>query len=253
MTWAGYEEDVQPALSNRSVEVDIDEVQPRRRPEVSEETGLDVFALEPFAEQWVVEQIDLTDGEVVRRTPVAVQCSDFTGRHVTHARPPSSHSPGERTQRNSSSRCLTLGLPNTTVRLPQPVPRTLRRRSASPSRLRLTPRTPFASSDDVQRITWLHAHRSGSRRCEHLHADLERRLARCMTCVPRPGLSRRFRTARTVQYAVAGHVERPAVSCRRARQASSSGVVLAGTLRTIRSAERASFSARSARRSARVR
>ena len=85
MTWAGHEDGIQFTLSNRSIEMDVHEVQTRRRSEVPEETRLDVFGPQRFAEQRVVEQIDLTDGEVVRRTPVAVHRGELTGRHVTHA------------------------------------------------------------------------------------------------------------------------------------------------------------------------
>ena len=55
-----------------AVEVGVDEVQARRRAPVAEQARLDVLGLQRLAEQRIVEQIDLADGEIVGRAPVAV-------------------------------------------------------------------------------------------------------------------------------------------------------------------------------------
>ncbi len=60
------------ALPDRPVQVDVDEVQPGGRPEVAEQARLDVLGPERLAQERVLEQVDLTDGEVVRRPPVRV-------------------------------------------------------------------------------------------------------------------------------------------------------------------------------------
>ena len=65
-------ERVEVARPDRPVQVRVDEVEPGRRPEVPEQARLDVLADERLAEQRVVEQEDLPDGQVVRRAPVRV-------------------------------------------------------------------------------------------------------------------------------------------------------------------------------------
>ena len=69
----GHVEHLEVARPDRPVQVRVDEVQPRGRPEVAEQPRLDVLGSERLAEQRVVEQEDLPDGEVVRRAPVRVE------------------------------------------------------------------------------------------------------------------------------------------------------------------------------------
>jgi hypothetical protein len=57
------------ASDDRAVQVRVDEVQPRGRAPVAEQARLDVVEGERLPEQRVVEQIDLADRKVVRRTP----------------------------------------------------------------------------------------------------------------------------------------------------------------------------------------
>jgi hypothetical protein len=52
--------------------VRIEKIQPRGRPEVAEEPRLYVLWPEWLAQERVVEQVDLPDGQVVRRPPVAI-------------------------------------------------------------------------------------------------------------------------------------------------------------------------------------
>jgi hypothetical protein len=68
----GHVDDAQVPLPDRAVEVDVDEVEPGRRAPVTEEPWLDVLPLERLAQQGVVHQVDLPDGEVVGRPPVGV-------------------------------------------------------------------------------------------------------------------------------------------------------------------------------------
>ena len=60
------------ALLDRPVEMCVEEVEAGRRPPVTEQSGLDVVARQRGAEQWVVQQVDLTHGQVVRGAPPAV-------------------------------------------------------------------------------------------------------------------------------------------------------------------------------------
>src|SRR5215470_14658052 len=55
----------------------INEVEPGRCAPVSEQARLDVLKLEWFAQQWVVIQIDLTDGEIIRRPPICMNAAQF--------------------------------------------------------------------------------------------------------------------------------------------------------------------------------
>ena len=82
MAGAGHVEHLQPALPDRPVAVRIDEIEPRRRPPVPEQPRLHVLEAQRLAQQRVVEQVDLTDREVVRRTPVGVQRLALAGGKV---------------------------------------------------------------------------------------------------------------------------------------------------------------------------
>ena len=62
----GDEDRAQLALADRAIEVDVDEVQSRHRPEVTEQTRLHVLGPQRLPKQGVVEQVDLTHREVVR-------------------------------------------------------------------------------------------------------------------------------------------------------------------------------------------
>ncbi len=84
MARTGDEDRAQPSLANRAVEMHVDEVQARHRPEVAEQTRLHVLGLQLLPKQRVVEEVDLTDREVVRRAPVAVECVQRLGGQRAH-------------------------------------------------------------------------------------------------------------------------------------------------------------------------
>ena len=69
---SGDVQDAQVACSNGAVEVRVDEVQTRRRAEVAQQPRLDMLGRERLTEQRVVEQVHLTDREVVGGAPVRV-------------------------------------------------------------------------------------------------------------------------------------------------------------------------------------
>ena len=70
------------------VEVGVDEVEPGRRAPVAEQPRLDVGRLERLAQQRVVEQVDLADGQVVGGPPVGVDEGQRIGRERAAPRPP---------------------------------------------------------------------------------------------------------------------------------------------------------------------
>jgi hypothetical protein len=59
-------------LANDPVQVNVDEVQPRGRPPVTEQSRLGVFDRQRLTQQGIFQQVDLTDGEVVGCAPPQV-------------------------------------------------------------------------------------------------------------------------------------------------------------------------------------
>ena len=63
----------------------VDKVQAWCRPPVSQQSGLNVFQLEGFLEEGIVEEIDLSDGQVIGCPPIGVYDFQlFGGKHVSH-------------------------------------------------------------------------------------------------------------------------------------------------------------------------
>jgi hypothetical protein len=71
---------VEIALSYHPAHVRIDEIQPRRRPPVAQKPRLDLLPAQAVAQQGIVEQIDLSDGEIVGRSPIGVDRLGLGGR-----------------------------------------------------------------------------------------------------------------------------------------------------------------------------
>src|SRR5439155_10852140 len=77
----------------------VDEVETRGRSPVPEEPRLHVLGAERLAQERVVEQVDLPDGEVVGRAPVGIEEPELLRRKRAHdVRPPRS---GHVTERNA--------------------------------------------------------------------------------------------------------------------------------------------------------
>lgn len=82
---SGDVDDVRVAVADDPVQVCIDEVEPGRGAPVSEQPRFDVLGGQRFGKQGVVQQIDLTDREVVRGPPVGVdQFQFFIGQGRGH-------------------------------------------------------------------------------------------------------------------------------------------------------------------------
>jgi hypothetical protein len=77
---AGDVDRVQVAPDDRAVEVCVEKVQTRGRAEVPEEPRFDVLGPQRLPQERVVEQVDLSDREVVRRAPVPVDALELVGR-----------------------------------------------------------------------------------------------------------------------------------------------------------------------------
>ena len=80
----GHEHRVQVPQADRPVEVRVDEVEAGGRAPVPEQPGLDVLGPQRLPQQRVVHQVDLTDGEVVRGSPVRVEQREVLFRKRGH-------------------------------------------------------------------------------------------------------------------------------------------------------------------------
>ena len=74
---ADHVDHVEVKLFDQAIEVCVDEVEAGRRAPMAEEPRLDVLLLERLAQQRVVEQIDLADGQIVGGAPVGVDERGF--------------------------------------------------------------------------------------------------------------------------------------------------------------------------------
>jgi hypothetical protein len=79
---AGDVDHVQVVLLDDPVQVDIDEVLPRRRPPVPEQHVLHIGEHQWPLQQRVVEEIDLPDRQIVGGAPVGVHLIEQFGRHM---------------------------------------------------------------------------------------------------------------------------------------------------------------------------
>ena len=73
------EDGVDVPLADQPVHVRVEQRQPRRSAPVPEQARLDVLGAEGFAQQWIGLQVDLTDGQVVRRAPPGIEEVQLVG------------------------------------------------------------------------------------------------------------------------------------------------------------------------------
>ncbi len=73
MARSGDEQDVEIPRLDDAVEMDIDEIEARRRSPMTEETWLDVLDLQWLAQQWIGKQIYLADRQIIGGAPPSVQ------------------------------------------------------------------------------------------------------------------------------------------------------------------------------------
>src|ERR1051325_3199230 len=66
MAGAGEVDDIQIVLADDAVDVGVDEAQPRRGAPMPEQARLDVLATQRLAQEWVGQQVDLSNGQIVR-------------------------------------------------------------------------------------------------------------------------------------------------------------------------------------------
>ncbi len=88
MTRASHIDRVQIATADLAIHVRVDQVQSRSGAPVAQQSRLDVLRQQWLAQQRVVEQVDLADRQVVRRSPVGMDQVTFVR---LHSRPPISN------------------------------------------------------------------------------------------------------------------------------------------------------------------
>ena len=80
------EQHIEAVLANQPVQMGIDEVEPRGRPPVAQQPRFDIGQGQGPGQQGIALQIDLANGEVVRRPPIGVQAFElFSTGEITHA------------------------------------------------------------------------------------------------------------------------------------------------------------------------
>ena len=77
---AGDVDHVEVVRLDQAVQMDPEEIEPRRRPPMAEQAGLDVLEGQRFLEQRVLVEIDLSHGEIVRGAPPGVHLPEDLGR-----------------------------------------------------------------------------------------------------------------------------------------------------------------------------
>jgi hypothetical protein len=73
---SGDIDDVQVVLPDDAVQVDVDEIQPRRRAPVPEQPRLDVLQRERLLQEGIVVEIDLPDRQIVRGPSIGVHLAE---------------------------------------------------------------------------------------------------------------------------------------------------------------------------------
>ncbi len=79
----GDVDDVRIMLFDKAVQMNVDEVLPRRRSPVPEQPWLDLFRFERLSQQRVFKEVDLADAQIIRRAPVAVHLVEQLWREWT--------------------------------------------------------------------------------------------------------------------------------------------------------------------------
>src|SRR5579884_4272650 len=64
--------DVQIVFLDDAIQVNVNEIESRRRPPMAEQTRLDVLPFQWAFKQWIVQQINLANGKIIRCAPIRV-------------------------------------------------------------------------------------------------------------------------------------------------------------------------------------
>ena len=84
VTGADDVDHVEIVLDDQPVQVGVDEIEPRGRPPMPEQARLDVVDGKGPVQKRIVFEVDLADGEVVRRAPIGIHLLDERGIKRAH-------------------------------------------------------------------------------------------------------------------------------------------------------------------------
>src|SRR6202050_4445692 len=80
MSRTGNVNDIGITLFDEAVQMNVNKILSRRSSPVSEQPWFDLFGLERLSQQGILEEIDLTDAQIIRGSPVAVHLAEHFGR-----------------------------------------------------------------------------------------------------------------------------------------------------------------------------
>ncbi len=72
--------DIRIVFFDQPIQMNVDEVLSRGSSPVPEQSRFDLFGLERFSQQGILEEVDLTDAQVIRGAPVAVHLVEHVRR-----------------------------------------------------------------------------------------------------------------------------------------------------------------------------
>src|SRR5215510_12260698 len=87
MAGASKVDHVEIVLLDNAIEMHVDKIEARCRSPMSQQSRLDVFQREGLLEEGIIKEINLADGQVVRRPPIRIhRFQFFFGQYVWHNR-----------------------------------------------------------------------------------------------------------------------------------------------------------------------
>ena len=83
MSRTGNVNDIGITLFDEAVEMNVNKILSRRSSPVPEEPWFDLLCLKRLSQQGILEEVDLTDAQIIRGSPVAVHLAEHFGRQRT--------------------------------------------------------------------------------------------------------------------------------------------------------------------------
>ena len=83
MSRTGDVNDICIMLFDEPIQMNVDEILSRRSSPVPKQPWFDLFGLERLSQQGILEEVDLTDAQIIRGAPVAVHLVEHFGRQRT--------------------------------------------------------------------------------------------------------------------------------------------------------------------------
>ena len=74
-------DDVEVTSLDDAVEMGINKIEPRGRAPVSQQARLDMLGFQRLQQQWILEQIDLPNRQIVRGPPISIETRQLLSAH----------------------------------------------------------------------------------------------------------------------------------------------------------------------------